>query len=80
MVENLDVFASKGIIIHINSEHYAKLKKMTNVATSRQTIKKVTVHNDKLMVDWSVPKKAFVIDKSGVQFSTSSYKKFLAAA
>lgn len=80
MSENLDVFATRGIVIHINSDHYNKLKRLTNINTARQTIKKITAHNDKLMVDWAVLKKAFVLDEKGLQFKNSAYKQFLTQA
>lgn len=81
-MENLDhkIFAEKGIVIHLNSEFYKKAKSMSNQATARRVIKPTTTHNDKLMFDWSVKEKKFVMDSNSHHFVGSNYVNFITTA
>lgn len=74
------MFASKGIILHLNSKFYQPLKEKTSVLAARKAIKSITAHNDKMCVNWASKDKKFVLDTESSQYNSSGYKEFLLKA
>lgn len=72
-------FAEKGVLVHLNSQHYAQLVQSKNRPTARQQIKILTAHNGKLGFNWKSAEKVYAVSLVE-QYPSAGYKEALTKA